>query len=115
MKYNSFISVLNTSPQFITYKYVVNKHAVRVQYRQFPLIIIGYKDCDSSSKSDGAESERTSNVKDMREVWEKLRDLQGFLFSSDKSKLAIEIVEIVLQTKVKNLKQNSMEKYISKN
>lgn len=78
------------------------------------------KDCDLNNESDVEESEM-SNIKDMSEVCEKLRDVQSFLFCNDKSELAIKIVQIltecesqVLQTKIKNLKQISIEKYFKK-
>jgi hypothetical protein len=54
----------------------------------------------------------------MSEVCDKLRDVQSFLFWHDKRELAIEVVTIlancesqVLLTKIKNLKQTSIEKY----
>jgi hypothetical protein len=49
------------------------------------------------------------------------RDVQSFLFCHDKSELAKEVVNIlanfesqVLQTKIKNFKQTSIEKYFKK-
>lgn len=51
--------------------------------------------CDSNSKIDFEGSKHcVPNIKDMAEVCEQLRDLQSFLFSSDNSELAIEIVRI---------------------
>nr|CAI5870029.1 unnamed protein product [Callosobruchus analis] len=75
-----------------------------------------------NSESDVEESEiYTSNIKDMAEVCEKLRDIQNFLFSTNKSKLAVEIVNtltkresLVLETKIKNLKQTSIDQYFKK-
>nr|CAI5860876.1 unnamed protein product [Callosobruchus analis] len=75
-----------------------------------------------NSESDVEESEiYTSNIKDMAEVCEKLRDIQTFLFSTNKSELAVEIVNtltkcesLVLETKIKNLKQTSIDQYFKK-
>nr|CAI5822670.1 unnamed protein product [Callosobruchus analis] len=75
-----------------------------------------------NSESDVEESEiYTSNIKDMAEVCEKLRDIQNFLFSTNKSELAVEIVNtltkcesLVLETKIKNLKQTSIDQYFKK-
>jgi hypothetical protein len=60
-------------------------------------------------------------MKDMGEVSDKLRDVESFLFCHDKSELAIELVNIlanfessVLQTKIKNLKQASIETHLKK-
>jgi hypothetical protein len=60
-------------------------------------------------------------MKDMGAVSDKLRDVESFLFCHDKSELAIEVVNIlancdslVLQTKIKNLKQASIETYFKK-
>jgi hypothetical protein len=57
----------------------------------------------------------------MGEVFEKLRDVQSFLFCHSKSELAVEVVNIlsnrefqILQTKIKNSKQTSIEKYFKK-
>ena len=81
--------------------------------------LIDNKDCDSNSESDVEESKTcASSIKDMDELCKKLRDVQSFLFCSDKSELTVEILQIltkcetyVLQTKIKNLKQTSIEKY----
>nr|CAI5857987.1 unnamed protein product [Callosobruchus analis] len=75
-----------------------------------------------NSESDVEESEiYTSNIKDMVEVCDKLRDIQNFLFSTNKSELAVEIVNtltkcesLVLETKIKNLKQTSIDQYFEK-
>jgi hypothetical protein len=49
------------------------------------------------------------------------REVQNFLFCHDKSELAIEVVNIlsndesqVLQRKIKNVKQTTIEKYVKK-
>lgn len=81
--------------------------------------LIHNKECDTNSESGVEELETcTSSIKDMDELCEKLRDVQNFLFNNDKSELAVEILQIltkceaqILQTKIKNLKPTSIEKY----
>lgn len=112
-------------------KYLVIDSGVLTENPSFDMQEIIKEFTNEESKTDPTEEENyeseedqeifSSSVKNMSEVCEKLRDVQNFLLHNKNGDLAVDISNILIKcenevakTKMKNLKQTSIDQFLHK-